>query len=305
MSKIKKALDAKIKMFKALVTLYLTYNARFDVVTAMTIGMTSLQNRNDVIDDLMPLATEDTKPITQQRDALRTPLYMSAVVVAKAVVGYAASINNVELQGDMNWTVSKLRRLPLDQLGPKCDYIFKKGESLLVPAGPHGLDQAKLDKLEDDYDAWIAKESATRNKQVAISQAKQALEKNIGENMKLVKNQLDNNVYTLSETDPELVGLWNQTRNIVDFPSTTTQAKVTVKDKVSKLFIYQAEVKLVNGVVNSALTDVDGLAVFVSIKQGLFLFQVNAPGYKPYEVVEQRLYKGRINRLEVELEPVD
>ena len=28
-------------------------------------------------------------------------------------------------------------------------------------------------------------------------------------------------------------------------------------------------------------------------------------GYKPYQLVQQRLLKGKINRLEVELEPVE
>lgn len=303
MLRIKKALDAKIKMFKAVVMLYLSKKVRYDVVLAMAAAMTVFKNRNDVIDGLLVLATEDTKPMTKQRDALRPPLYKSATVVAKAIQGYADSIGNLELKGDMNWTESKLDDLPLDQLGPKCDAILKKGKLLLVQAGPFGLNQDKLDKLEADNLAWVAKESGTRNKLVAISEAKRQLEKSVRENMALLTGQLDNMVYTLLETDPELVGVWLQTTKPVAFPSTTTQAQVVVKDKLSNLYVYEAEVQMVNGVVTQAITNVNGEATFKPIKQGFFLFKVIAPGYKPYQIVQLRIYKGRINRLEVELEP--
>ncbi len=303
MGKIKKEFDSKIKMFKALVTLYRSKQARFDVIPAMVTAMTVFQNRNTAIDDLAVLASEDTKSITKQRDALRPPLYLSAAVVARAICGYADSIGDLELKGDMNWTESKLGALPLDQLAPKCDAIYKKGDMLLEEAGPHGLDKEKLNKLKADNDAWIAKESGTRTKLVAISEAKRQLAKSIRENMALLTGQLNNMVFTLSESDAELVGEWDQTSSPVAFPTTTTQAQVVVKDKVSNLYVFEAEVQLVNGVVKKAVTNVNGEAIYKPIKQGLYLFIVTALGYKPYQVIQQRLYKGRINRLEVVLEP--
>jgi len=303
MKKVKKELDSKIKMFKALVALYLSKQVRFDVVAAMAAAMTVFQDRNTVIDGLLVLATEDTKPITQQRDALRPPLYLSAAVVARAICGYADSIGNLELKGDMNWTVGKLDDLTLDKLGPQCDAIYNKGKALLVQAGPHGLDQDKLDKLFADNAAWKAKESGTRNKLAAISEAKRQLADKIKENMALLTGQLDNMVFTQSETDAELVGLWKQITTPVAFPTTTTQAQVVVKDKLSNLFVYEAEVQLVNGVVKKAITNVDGEAIYKPIKQGYYQFNVTAPGYKPYQINQLRLFKGRINRLEVVLEP--
>ncbi len=304
MSKIRKALDAKIKMFKAVATLYLTYKARFDVVLAMAANMTTFSNRNAVIDGLVPLASEDTKAMTDQRDALQAPLFLSAAVVANAVYSYADSIGDLVLKGEMNWTVAKLDKLSLDQLGPNCTAIHEKGVELLVQAGPFGLDQDKLDKLEADNTAWIALESGTRNKQIEISGYKRLLAKNVAENMKLLTDRLDGMVFTLSETDAALVELWNLARIIVPLPSTETQAKVTVKDIISNAFIYAAEVQLVNGQVNTAITNVSGEAEFKPIKQGYYLFKVMAAGYKPYEVIQQRLLKGKINRLEVALEPL-
>ncbi len=303
MSKIKKTLDAKIKMFKAIVTLYLTNKARFDVISAFAAAMTTFTERNAAIDKLVPLASEDTKPTTKQRDALRTPLYLSATVVAKAICAYADSIGDLVLKGDMNWTVAKLAGLPLDQLGPNCNSISEKGEQLLKDAGAFGLDQAKLDKLKADNDAWVTLESGTRNKQVGISENKRQLAKLVRDNMGLLTGRLDGMVFTLSESDPELVGLWDQTRIMVPLPTTETQAKIVVKQKMTDLFVFEAEVQLVNGVVNTAITNVDGEAEFKPIKQGLYLFKVLAPGYKPYQVNQQRLLKGKINRLEVELEP--
>lgn len=303
MSKIRKQLDAKIKMFKAISALYLTYKARFDVIPAMAATMTSFNNQNVLIDDLVPLAIEDTKPITDQRDALRLPLYLSATVVAKALYAYADSIGDYALKGEVNWTISKLEKLPLDQLGPNCDAILKRGEVLLALAGPFGLDQDKLDKLEADNIAWIAKESGTRNKQVSISEDKRRLAKHVSENMSLLSGRLDGMVYTLSETDDELVGLWNQTRILVDFPVTETQAKVVVKQKLTDTFIYNAEVLFENGTLFRSFTDINGEAIQKPIKQGNYLFRVLAAGYKPYSIVQQRLYKGRINRFTVELEP--
>lgn len=304
MSKIRKALDAKIKMFKAVSMLYLNNKPRFDVIPAMAANMTTFSNRNAVIDGLVPLASEDSKAMTDQRDALRAPLYLSAAVVANAVYSYADSIGNLVLKGEMNWTVAKLDKLPLDQLGPNCTVIHEKGVELLVQAGPFGLDQDKLDKLEADNTAWIELEAGTRNKQIEISGYKRLLAKNVAENMKLLTERLDGMVFTLSETDAALVELWNLARIIVPLPKTETQAKVTVKDLVTELFVYDAEVQFVNGMVNRAFTNVEGEAEFKPIKQGYYLFKVMAPGYKPYEVIQQRLLKGKINRLEAVLEPV-
>lgn len=302
MSKIRKTLDAKIKMFKAIATLYLTNKARFDVISAFAASMTSFTEHNAAIDTLVPLASEDTKPTTAQRDALRKPLNLSAAVVAKAVFAYADSIGDLVLKGSMKWTVAKLEALPLDQLGPNCDAIHKKGVALLNDAGPFGLTQAKLDKLKADNDAWVALESATRNKQVDITGYKEQLANKVADNMKLLTGRLDGMVFTLSESDPELVGLWDQTRTMVPLPTTETQAKVLVKQKMTDLFVFEAEVQFVNGVVNTAITNMNGEAEFKPIKQGLYQFKVVAPGFKPYQVQQLRLMKGKINRLEVELE---
>ncbi len=304
MSKIKKDLDAKIKMFKAIALLYSTYTPRFDVVSAFAGLMTSFNDRNIVIDKLVPLAMRDTKDMTKQRDALRKPLYESAMIVAVAVKGYAASIDDLVLVGEMNWTEAKLKAITLDQLGPTCTKIHETGTTYLAEATPFGLTEDKLNKLENDNKAWIAKEAATRNLQVEISGNKVQLGKQIADNMALITNQLDNMVLTLSDSDTELVGLWDQARIIVHLPTTGTQAKITVSDKLTNDFIYQANVSLVNGVVYNAITDVNGEAEFKGIKPGIFLFSVNAPGYKPYSINQQRLLKGKITRLDVQLEPV-
>ncbi|MCC6723322.1 MAG: hypothetical protein IT258_02340, partial [Saprospiraceae bacterium] len=252
MSKIRKELDAKIKMFKAIALLYLTYKPRFDVVSAFTGVMTNFNDRNTLIDKLVPLAMMDTKDMTKQRDALRAPLYVSAMIVAKAVKSYAAGINDLVLVGEMNWTVAKLKAVTLDQLGPTCTKIHESGTKFLEQSTPFGLTKDKLDKLDTDNKAWIAKESATRNLQVEISGNKVQLENKVAENMALLTSQLDEMVMTLSDSDPALVGLWEQARIIVHLRSTETQAKILVKDKLTEEFVYQAEVQLVNGVVNKA-----------------------------------------------------
>ncbi len=303
MSKIKKQLDAKIKMFKAIVTLYLTYKPRYDVIPALAATMTSFSDRNTTIDGLVSLASEDTKAVTKERDELRPPLYTSTLVITKAIQSYADSIGDTALFGNMAWNVSKLKGLPLDQLGPNCTSINEKGVLYLTGSTPFGLNQDKLDKQEADNAAWIAKESATRIKQVAISQAKRALDKNIEENMNLLYGRLDTMVFTLSESDPELVSLWEQTRELVDFPVTETQAKVIVKQKMTDTYIYNAEVLFENGTIFRSFTDVSGEAIQKPIKQGKYLFRVLAAGYKPYSIIQQRLYRGRINRFTVELEP--
>lgn len=48
---------------------------------------------------------------------------------------------------------------------------------------------------------------------------------------------------TLSVSDTEVVGLWQQTGDTVAFPSTTMQAQIVVKDALSKMFIPEAVVQ--------------------------------------------------------------
>jgi len=303
MSKIRKELDAKIKMFKAIAALYLSKKVRFDVIPAFAAAMTLFTNRNDAIDELVPLASEDTKDTTAQRDVYRKALYLSATIAAKAIYSYADSIGNLVLKGSMDWTEAKLDALPLDQLGPNCEPIHEKGTELLASVTPFGLDQGKLDTLRSDIDTWVAWESGTRNKQVAITGYKQLLAKNVRENMNLLTGRLDGMVFTLSGSDPALVDLWFNTRDLVPLPKTVTQAKIIVKRKMTDEFIFGAEVQLVNGVVNTAITNMDGEAEFKPIKYGYYLMRVTAPGYKPYVAYQLRILKGKINRFAVELEP--
>lgn len=118
-------------MFKALVKLYLDNKSRFDVIPAFANDMTTFHERNGVIDKLVPLASDDTDAVTKQRmEVLRPKLLVSAMMVARALCGYAASINDRVLSGNMNWTEAKLNALTLDKLGLQADAIFKQVELL-------------------------------------------------------------------------------------------------------------------------------------------------------------------------------
>lgn len=298
-----KILSAKFKMMKAVAELYTTYQARFDVVPAMAPTMTVFLNTNDTIEDLIPKADQDTNAMTNQRDELREALYASTVFVTTPVAAYADKIGDLVLEGEMDWTIPKLRKLTIDVLGPQCTSIHTKATSLLTVATPSGLTQAKLDKMEADNEAWMDKESATRNLQSEISEYGRLLRKAIRSNMNLLEKQLDKLVYNLSETDAELYGFWVDAREVEAPHRTQTQVKVTVTDMVNETPIYAADLELVNGTTYKAVTNVGGEAMFQKkLKPGLYFFKVMKPGFKDFEIIEYRVFKGKINRIDVKLE---
>lgn len=300
---MKKSLDAKIKMCSATEDNYLTHKSRYDVVEAMEENMDLFIANNAQIRLLVPLAEETTKPTTADKDIVLDNMCESAVLVSKAIQSYADSIGDVVLEGTMNWTIVKLKRLRLDQVGPICEGIHTKGTELLTVATPFGLTQAKLDLLDDNNVAWEAKEAATRNKLVDIGLAKEQISKRVADNMKRLTKRLDRMVYTLTESDPEAVRLWDENRKIINLPVTNTQAKIMVKEQADGIAVPEAEVLLVNGTTLRAITDENGEAVYKLKKNGLFALKVTASGFKPFEKPQVRMYLGKINRFEVELEP--
>lgn len=297
--------SSKFKMMKAVAELYKTYQARFDVVAAIATAMTVFKRTIATIEALIPKADEDTTSMTKQRDALREGLYLSTMAITEPVSAYAASIGDLVLEAEMDWTVAKLNRIKQNQLGATCSSLNDKASTLLTEATPNGLTQAKLDKQKADNTAWIAKESATRNKQVEISEAKQQIRDAINKNMNLLEKQLDRSVYALSETDAELYDLWVKTREVEAPHITSTQVKVFVANTEDDGPLYAANLELVNGVVHKAVTNTAGEAMFQKkLKPGLYRFKAYKPGFKDFEIMEYRVYLGKINRIDVKLAPV-
>lgn len=303
---MQKKLSAKIKMMKAVDELYDAYKPRFDVLSAMPDTMATFKATRASINVLIPLAEEDTTAMTKQREALREAVSASGALVTKAIVSYADSINDLVLIGEMNWTKSKLMKLTIDKLGPTCTDIFKKAIELRVMAAPFGLTQEKLDSLSTNNAAWISKESATRSKEVAIGEAISRINGLVASNMKLLTKRLDPMVYALSATDAELYGLWVSTRTLEDPGTTKTQLKVSVYNQVDSEPLYGVNLTLSGyGKVIHAKTDVHGEAEFPApLKQGKYLFTAMLENFKTFQIIEYRLYKGKINRLEVYLEPI-
>lgn len=300
-----KRLSSKFKMMKALVELYMSNQAKFDVLAAVAAAMVVFKNAIATIEALIPKAEEDTTSMTRQRDALRQALYQSTMAITEPVSAYAAGIGDLVLEAEMDWTVPKLKKIRQDQLGASCTSLYEKATTLLTEATPNGLTQAKLNKQKADNGAWIAKESATRSKQVEISEAKQQIRNAINKNMNLLEKQLDRSVYALSESDAELYDLWVKTREVEAPHTTSTQVKVFVANTEDDEPLYAANLELVNGVVHKAVTNTAGEAMFQKkLKPGLYKFKAYKPGFKDFEIIEYRVFLGKINRLEVKLEPV-
>jgi len=298
-------IDAKINMINTVIELVVTHSARLYVIPAFEAIFDTIISRQATVNLLLPTANGDTKSYRLARDQQIKVITDIALEVCNPTRAYASSINDNILLGEMKWTAAEFKNVTVEDLESTCQTIYDKAYAVRVAATPFGLTAGKLTALENQIPIWHTWVAAVRNRRVAIKTAKADVVKNVNENEKILKTQLDFMVQTLSATDPEMVTLWTNARQILDPQTTNTQALVTVLDSVTSEPIYQAQVQFVLGAVTyTATTDSLGEALIKPIKKpGKYNMTVSAPGYVTYFKVEVRVYLGRINRFTIELVP--
>ncbi|MBI1223853.1 MAG: hypothetical protein GC192_01335 [Bacteroidetes bacterium] len=299
--------NAYIKMMTDVEKLYDANQAILDNIPAFAAKMVVFKNHNATIGLLLPLAEETTKPTTNERDLILENMCLAAEKVCKPVQAYAASINDLLLEGSMNWTADSLGRQVKDVVGPTCVSIHTKATEVKTPAADFGLKQSDLDDLDTNNTAWAAKQSAIRAKQVASSQAKRQILKSVADNKNLLNRILDRMVATLSDSNPTLVGLWNQTRQVMDPGTTVTTQRFKVVHRLEDSNmepLYQATVVMEKqGVRLELKTNSLGEVEFRPIKQGIYRVTVSLAGYQTVTFLEFRVKQGKIGKQEVELLP--
>lgn len=301
--------NATINMMVDIEELYDQNQADFDTIPAFAPQMVLFKAHNASIALTLPLAEETTVPTTRDKDLVLENMCVAAATVCKPVQAYAASINDLVLEGSMNWTASSLEDLVKDIVGPTCVSLHTMAVAVKVPAADFGLKQSELDDLAAKNTAWAAKQSATRTKQVASSQAKKQVLKLVADNKKMLVKLLDRMVSTLTATKPELVGLWNQTRHVIDPATTTTTQRITVEQRLpddSLLPLYEATVLMtIMGNTLTKQTNSLGEVEYKPIKKGIYRVTVSKPGFHAATILEYRVVQGKINKLVVELVAMD
>ncbi len=302
---MKAIIEAKIAMIDTVVELVNTQSARFYVIPAFEAKFDALKIRHNKVIELLPLANSTTKSFRMARDQKILNVATAAFEVCTPTRAYAASINDDILLNDMKWSLKELKRVKIELIEGVCQTIYDKAYAVRVAATPFNLTADKLTKLETEIPIWQDWVAAVRTRQVAIKVAKQDVVKNVNENEKVLKTQLDFMVESLSTSDPEIVALWYNSRQIIDPPTTNTQSQFVVTNSVTNLPIDLGDLLMVNGALSyTAKTNSLGEATIKPMKPNKYDVTVSAPGYIPYFKREQRVYLGRINRFNIALVPI-
>lgn len=302
---MKAILDAKINMFNAIEELESQHHDKFQAIPAFDDKFTIFKGRNTEIRRLMQVADEETGDTTAAKHQVQVKLCKASFAVSDVVFAYASSIDDLQLRGDMNWTVKKLMNVKKDRLESTCQQVYDKAVSVRQLAAPFNLKQSLLDELSASITEWHNWSPATRLKRVEISTSLLDIENNIRLNELLLEDQLDRMVRTLTPTEPELVALWEQTRIVVSPPRTQTQLQAIIKSKADDSPLEGARVKLTNDKYTyEGLTDANGELTLKPIKLGFYTLTVTLTGYKTYTQKLFRIKLGEITRIAIALEAV-
>lgn len=157
--------------------------------------------------------------ITENKANSRKTLSDLTVSVAGLVYSYAAEKSDNVLREEMKVPASKLTRTKDANLAPLCQNIHDKAKQHLAALADYNLNQAKLTELQTAIDAFNAANPTTHAARSNRKTTNININDLFDQTDDILTNQLDKQIESLRETQPDFVNTYFSTRNIIDPPS--------------------------------------------------------------------------------------
>lgn len=292
--------EAKLTMFRGIEQHLDTNSGITSTIAALSVAVTAFKTAIAAIINTEQLTNINLTGITIDKSNSKQALCQLAADIAGLITAYAAAVGNPTLEAEVNYTVTKLKRLRDEQLAPACRTIYDRAVEHKTALADYGLTDAKTAQLQAAIADYIAKtpkpRTALGNRKTQAAQRRQLFRQGDA----ILKKQLDKLVKNFRVTESDFHDTYFNLREIPDAPTTNTQLKGTITDSADNQPIKGTTVTIVE-LNKTTKTDSTGKYSFKPVEHGKYTVTVTKEGYQPFENYEIEVKLGDIRHLDVSL----
>lgn len=183
--------------------------------------------------------------LTEQKNTVRAALEGQAFIIGAACCSYASANSNTDLYNRCNYKKSALSKFRDAEILGVCTNLRADAAANATALVPFGVTAAVLTNFQTNITAFsnimkipteaIAKRAAATDK----------IAKLLPEILDIVETRLDNDIVSMSLTQPNFVEVYNNVRLINSSPTTTLSLTITVLDSATNLPIPNVDLEIV------------------------------------------------------------
>ncbi len=197
-------------------------------IPAFASALSLARSKYNTINQLNQRVIPGTTGVTTNTANMRLSVADLALVIANALVAYAASISNHDLLQKVNYTHNKLRKLTKTDFEDTIKNILAEAISNVVAASPFGYNNTDITALQAALNVYAPAKQNPRQARISIKSANQQIAQLIKDIIQnIFKHQMDHMVATLATTNQTFYSSYNHARMIVDLPSIPKQEQST------------------------------------------------------------------------------
>ena len=237
-----------------------------------------------------------TKGVTKDTHEIRKNLTLLTKKFASALYAYASSTGNNALKSKVNYSISQLNRLKIEEIGAVGLEIMNEAATYIAQIGAFGIVPTDMTDFQTLVSTYI---DAIQNPRIAKLERMKANAKTreiIGEIIKIFEEKMDPMVETLLPTNPTFVTDYFRARTIIDQGHTYTKFRGTITDANGNgLARIALEIKDANSgiTIYNTITDPNGNYILTNIAAGDYHVTIAAAGFEPLTDQGVHIVRGR------------
>jgi hypothetical protein len=292
--------EAKLTMFRGFEQHLDTNSGIVSTITALAPASNAFKDFIAGIVNAEQLTNVNLTGITVDKGNAKQDLYQIAADSAALIAAYASTVGNPTLEAEVNYTVTKLKRLRDEQLAPVCQIIHDRAVENKAVLKDYSITDAKIAELQTEITGYTVKtpnpRTAVGNRKTQTAQRRELFRQGDA----ILKKQINKLIKNFRTTQPDFHNTYFNLREIPDALTTVTQLKGTITDSADAKPIKGATVRIVE--LNKAtVTNSIGNYSFKPVEHGNYTVTVAKEGYQPFETDEIDVKLGDIKHLNVVL----
>ena len=258
---------------------------------AITAGVPAVTTVSELAQKLVDAIKEADQVRVEKRDAraagknqFREKFADQALIIAKAVAGFAAGINDQELLASMKFSRSDLTYGTDRELGSMAANILATARKLEKELVPFGITGETITRFASDVKAYLDKTNQTRNRTAERKGAGQQIQLLLTQLRNVFDQQLDGLLLQFRDSHPAFYTDYMNKRTVINPASRKTRVEGFVTDRNSRLPLGNVQVALKDSkIVTSTLADGSYYLKTPALTAATVEFSLE--GYKPLTVV--------------------
>lgn len=180
---------------------YTQKKTAYSVIPALATAMEQLLSNQQHIKIVITHQVKDLTGFTQNKNDLKTVLSDRAFQVAGGISSWTEDTNNLEIQKQVNITISAMYTLTDKMILAVCQNIYDIAKANLSDLANYGIDEENLKELEDAISNFNANSSIPRNQIINRSGETKTLSLIFKEVKKIIKTKTDKLILKLKDKD--------------------------------------------------------------------------------------------------------